>query len=221
MKLVEYELSRAIRFFTITPVAGQVLYGANMVKALQARYGFVEVPNKVSEYDLKAGVTFLHGFFMDRWVIDRFQVYDNGLMAEAKVDTEELEAFLDDVVKWAASEAGMVLAPNPNLGTPFLSQMVFESSVDLSAYFSDLAKFAAGVSAKVASYGLVNVPAQVSGLHIGTDPALNGGWNCRFERRVNAPFSAQLFFSSAPLKTSDHLTLLMDLEEALTRRPSV
>jgi len=212
MNLTEYELSRAIRFFEIKPSRGQVLYGAGLVKALQERYGFVQVPTTVAQFNLASGIEFFHGYFQGRVVIDRFQIFNNGILVEGKCDTNDCDAFIDDVFGWASSSAGLSITPNSALGTPYLSQIVVGSDIDLSGYFRQLSEFSSAMSAKVASYGLIDTPAEVAAFHLATDPAVNGSWAYRFERRSGAPYAEKKFFSSAPLKTADHLEMLDKLE---------
>jgi hypothetical protein len=69
----------------------------------------------LADYDLSKGVTFLHGFFNNR-VIDRFQVFSNGILAEAKLDTDECDRFLDDLLKWITERGGGgIYANQPNV----------------------------------------------------------------------------------------------------------
>jgi hypothetical protein len=69
----------------------------------------------LADYDLSKGVTFLHGFFNNR-VIDRFQVFSNGILAEAKLDTNECDRFLDDLLKWITERGGGgIYANQPNV----------------------------------------------------------------------------------------------------------
>src|SRR5690242_3790829 len=105
MKLVNVLLGQAIRVLKISGQHGGNIYGLNLTKALEQRYGFLQGPRSLAEYDMTQGVTFLHGYFQNRIVIDRLQIFSTGLIAEGKIPTDECAAFLDDVVGWV-QEAG-------------------------------------------------------------------------------------------------------------------
>ncbi len=215
MKLLEHDLSRAIRFYSIAPETGQTLYGVNLYRAFEARYGFLGSPRDLSDFDMQKGITFLHGFLPDHGVIDRFQIFQNGLLVEAKADTDVCDAFLDDAVAWAVKEAGIKIGPNAEFpGTPYMSQIAFESDVDLGAAFDVLQSVTTSLNEAIISYGLPSFHAEPSGFQIVTDTT-SGGWLYRFERRVNVPFAAKQFFSSSPLRTRDHIRLVEALEAKL------
>ena len=107
MRLERVLLGRAIRLMRISGPGGGEIYGINLARACEARYGFLQSPRTLEEFDLTKGVTFLHGYFQNRIVIDRFQVFQNGMLAEAKINTDECDAFLDDAVEWVKKEGGI------------------------------------------------------------------------------------------------------------------
>lgn len=209
MKLVEHEMNRAIRLGAVTATPdGQKLFGPALVRAVMERYSFVEGPKTVPEHDLQRGVSFKHGFFNGK-VIDLFQVYNNGMFAEGKHDTDLNDSFLDDVEQWAKQSVGVALADQAG-GRIYMSQLVVQSEIDLTKALAPLQQ----ISKKITSLlnPSVDLPAEVSGIQIATDPSVSVGWIFRFERRVGAPFGAQLYFSSAPLRTEQHLMLLEHIE---------
>ena len=77
MELSSIILSQAIRFGKVTGIGGGVIYGLNLAKACEERYGFLQAPRVLADYDLNKGITFLHGYF-DKVVIDKLQVFPNG-----------------------------------------------------------------------------------------------------------------------------------------------
>src|SRR5918996_3009830 len=109
MQLESILLGRAIRLLHISSASKGRIYGLHLVRACEERYGFWQGPRTVDDFDLAKGVTFLHGHFQSRLVIDKFQVFQNGMLAEAKADTNECDAFLDEFVGWIQSEFGISL----------------------------------------------------------------------------------------------------------------
>ena len=72
---------------------------------------------------------------------------------------------------------------------------------------------------KQEGYGLRPFKFDFGGLSLATDPTLYAGRKpvaFTLARRVNAPYSEKFFYSSAPLKTDDHVALLQQLEKALS-----
>jgi hypothetical protein len=105
MKLSSIIVGNVIRLGKVSGPGGGTVYGLNLSKACEERYGFLQAPRVLADYDLSKGVTFLHGHF-DHRVIDKFQVFSNGIVAEAKLDTDECDRFLDDVLKWITERGG-------------------------------------------------------------------------------------------------------------------
>src|SRR6266851_9266388 len=97
MDLQKIIFGQAIQFIESGELRGSPV---PLIKAVQDRYGFVEVPQKVAELDFNAGVTFLHGYFKDS-LITKFQVYNNGLACEAAADNRYCAEFLDEILDWA------------------------------------------------------------------------------------------------------------------------
>lgn len=176
------------------------------------RYSFVEGPKTVQEFDLQRGMAFRHGYFKGN-VIDNLHVYTNGMFAEGKHDTKVSDDFLDDLEQWAGEALGLVLADQSG-GRIYMSQLVVEMAVDLTAVLAPVQNLAKQISAMLNS--AADMPAEVSGFHITTDPAAGAGWVYRLERRAGVAFDANLYFSSAPLRTDNHIMLLERMERALT-----
>lgn len=83
MKLSQIAFGQAIRFMKISPSAGQTIYGKTLSAAFEEKYGFLEGPKVVSDFDTNKGVTFLHGFFKGTIVIEKAVIYNDGMIVEA------------------------------------------------------------------------------------------------------------------------------------------
>ena len=215
MEIVEYGLSRAIRFGDLVSAPSPPLLGSNLIRAVTERYGFVEAPRTVADYNLQNGMLFLHGYHGAN-VIERLHVYNNGVLAEMKSDTSDCDAFLDDLTLWAAENAGIAFSKS-SLADVYLSQLFVRSeSIAMDKALAPLAVIREKISARVEAAAPMRVlPSQVMSFQIATDPGLNGGWNYRFERRVGSAFADNAYFSSAPLTTVQHLEMLNEIEVAL------
>jgi hypothetical protein len=210
MKLNKVLFSQVIRILKISGPGGGSIYGLNLTKACEARYGFLEAPRVLADYDLSKGVTFLHGYFHGRFVIDKFQVFGNGVLVEAKVRTDECEEFIDDVIEWVMAHGGIEIDASETKSF-YVSQVEVELIAALSEAFSKFRDFGHQVSNVIRSYGHILPDMEVSALVLSADPVAQ----FKIERREGAAPNACLYFCAAPLRTADHLGLLENVETIL------
>jgi hypothetical protein len=213
MKLSNIILSRAIRVGKVSGPGGGNIYGLNLAKACEERYGFLQAPRVLADYDLSKGITFLHGFFENR-VIDKFQVFPNAILAEAKLDTDECDRFLDDILKWITERGGIEFAPSEPVIRFYVSQLEIQSSVGLARSFPQLAFLGRQIGDILRGYGQATPDYEFSGLSFGASQ--NDAMGFRFEGREGENVPRGLFFSQSRLRTSDHLRILGTLESTLT-----
>ncbi len=232
MKLVSIVLGQAVRLFRVSnPIGGTYL--PDVVTAFRERYGFLEVPTKVAEYDASKGVTFGHGKFKVRSrkspqgrvseeiVIDSFQVFNDGLVVNTKAFVEDAELFLDDVIVWVTQTFGYNILDDPPVQRTYISQIEVAFPGSLLPLFDKIGILNKRITTALTSYGKVPPSYEVSGfiLHCDTTkvlPPIPTGFT--FERRAQHPYTSNLYFSSAPLKTSDHLKVLEELEKLASKK---
>jgi hypothetical protein len=215
MKLNGIIFGQVIRFLDVSGPSGGTIYGVNLTRACEQRYGFLQGPRVLQDYDPKNGITFLHGYFDGKMVIDKFSVYDSGLLVEAKVDTDECDAFLDDIVDWAQEIGGITIAQRPEAPKLYYSQLEVQSDVLIARTFPGLKDFGAEIANILRSYGQVVPDYEVSGIHLHGDVASHPGVKpipFKLERREGVPFASGVYFSTSPFKTKDHFRMLEELE---------
>lgn len=214
MKVVNILFSQAVRLGKVSGAGGGSVYGINLTKACEERYGFLQGPRDLADYDLSKGVTFLHGYFGDRVVIDKFQVYANGLLAEAKVDTDDLEAFLDDVIKWVTERGGFQFEQDPAAPKIYESHLEVETNASLNAALSKFSPLGIQIADVLRGYKQVTPDWEVSGLSFGTARPADAA-SFRFERREGASVPHNVFFATSRMRTKDHLKILEEFEAML------
>ena len=216
MRLLEHETSRAIRFFRVDSEE----HGPHMARAFMDRYEFMQGPTTVEHYDMKAGVLFRGGHFNGH-EIDRVQLYDVGMLAEGKEDTQALDQFIDDVMTWAQTQRRLKILPTEMpITKTYLSQLIVEFAPTPVPPNAASQSIMSAFSEAMQSSGLPPVLVNIGGFSITPDPASGANWNFRFERRVGEPFSANKFFSSAPLSTGVHLELIEKFERIFSAQPN-
>jgi hypothetical protein len=239
MKLVSVLLGQAIRLMT-TSVPGGGLYMPEAVGALRERYGFVDIPTTLQDFDPTKGVTFRHGRFLvgrshvveesapREILIDQFQVFAAGVRVDTRVHVEFAEMFIDDVLTWATESFGLKILREHPVVNFYLSQVEVKSDVGFGTLFSLLDPLNKIITAIIRDYGYekheILYPAfGLSGLILNIDltkvrfPLLSP---FGFERRAQQPYDSNLYYSAAPLKTLDHLRVLGELERIAARTPA-
>jgi hypothetical protein len=210
MQLENVLFGRAIRLLPISEWGRGRLYGIHLVRACENRYGFWRGPREVEEFDLAKGVTFLHGYFQERIVIERLQVFNNGLMVEVNGDTDECDKFLDDFLEWLKKDIGVQTIQQPSAPRFYYSNMEVTCSFSLAEKLPQLGRIGQEITKKLREYGQA-AASDVELVSIGYGTAGETP-TFRFERKEGAPEARRMYFCAAPLRTKDHLDLLEELE---------
>ncbi len=215
MELAAIELSRIVYLTHRVRPAGQ-MYVPDAVQKFAQRYSFAKLP---TVDDLaRVPISFSLGKFKDVQ-IDEFQIYNDGIIVSAKANTEVLESFISDLISWTEKEFGLVEAVTATPEKFFESAIIVKSVKDLALSLSprnDVAE----ILNRTFRGNLVGVgPYQLSGFILDCDPSQFAATRkpLRFllERRWGIPFSQNVFYSHAPLRTQDHLQVLSDLERLI------
>lgn len=216
MKLSQIAFGQAIRFMKISPSAGQTIYGKTLSAAFEEKYGFLEGPKVVSDFDTNKGVTFLHVFFKGTIVIEKAVIYNDGMIVEAKADTDLCDQFIDDAVAWASKNANIKFDSDNGHPRLYLSHLIVDDDTGIANLLRKLSVVGDELSIILESYGDIKRKIEPIGFALQSDVAEKGGpVPFKVERRAGVPFSTNLYFSSAPARTIDHLRLLNRLESIL------
>ena len=220
MKVQNILLGRSVRLLKFDqPMGGIHLKRA--VDALQERYSFMRVPQTLEEYNEAQGIHFKHGrFLVDRdgtkreIVIDDFAVYSDGVVADTRSHTEEADDFLSDLINWGAEYFQMKYNLSQPMATYYISNLEIVLEAHLSEFVAPSTSIVQQLTACFDRYGLKVGPFEVTSLVFDFDrkvmPSVSS--NYTLQRREGVPFELNTYFSSAPLKTDDHIDLLQSLE---------
>src|SRR6266851_3210694 len=108
MKVIKTLLNQSVRLLTQVstlpaPIGRPELM--RLIRDLELRYGFLQSPRLVADYNLETGITFLEGQFEKTW-IKKLSVHGNGLLVEAETSTDIIDNFIDDLMLWANEQFG-------------------------------------------------------------------------------------------------------------------
>ena len=205
--------SQAIRFYANAEPMAERRSPVPLIRGLQDMYGFVQVPLTISDLDFTKGVNFLRGYYKGN-IIDKLQIYENGLLCEAATDNSVCDEFMGEILNWAATEHGI---PVRETGVKaFISQVEVISDIDLGMAFSKIGAIGSLFAGALKSYGQPVPDYSFSGIRMHYDSItmpVPRPPEFVFERRAGQLYSTNEYFSSAPLRTKDHMYILDELEK--------
>ena len=221
MKLIGNELGRVIVLASVEewrPVRGIPI--ASAVTAIQSRYQFLTSPNlaelTVSQTESE-GYKFAEGMlhFDDQEVVIReFAIFRDGFSVTTH-DTAYAEAFLEDFLAWGRQALEM----RPFALTPlriFRSQLVVQFERPLSRAFRQLEEIATVIQEAFRAHTSYSDPVNVTRLDLGMDHTQLSGvlkpTPLVLERRVNRPYTEEVYFSDASLPSRVHVQVLEQIE---------
>jgi hypothetical protein len=198
--------------------SGAVGYLPDIVQEIKGRYSFLSAPRDedLVPSDPPKGAEFRHGKLMadDRViVIDKFTIFNDGVVVDAASSTQDTDAFLTDLAAWAKTALPKAVSSGPRY---YLSQIEIRMDTPLQARAPSFQPIGEKVSALLKGYGILPIPnyevttIQVGFDHLGRVEPQPGVFF--IDRRLNVPYSENIWFAQAPLKTMDHIALLKDLE---------
>lgn len=214
MNLISIDSSTIVRLDTVHRPAGQVYLPDLLQKAMQ-RYGFVRGPTLEDVLKPDGSRKFWVGKFEDVQITE-FSIYGDGVIASSVSDTDILEAFVSDVFQWAEKEFGLIPALTSKPEIYFESSIIVQSDADLTQLIRPKSQVVSLVNDALKPDGYDAPQLVMSGLILDADSRKFTGRrkliHFLIDRRVGIPFEENVFFSQAPMRTKDHLSLLRKLE---------
>jgi hypothetical protein len=215
VKLISIEVTRLTSLFLSSREGGQI-YLPDAIRDLANKYDFMEYPKDFqSMKGVKIG--FVHGRFQS-FSIENFDVFGDGVVISSRVNSDVLDAFLIEILeyikdKWKSDIVNVF--PRNRL---YESTLVFHSEKDVLRPLSMMSSIAKSVSDRLSALGGGEFAYEPLGLWLSADHAKIPSLRptpFRIERREGVEFPANLYFSTAPLRTDDHLKVLQDWEDSL------
>ena len=188
------------------------MYLPEAAAKLAQRYSFAKYPSL--EELLKATQSFSVGSFKGVQ-IQELSIYSDGVIVSSRSDTDVLDAFLDDLFAWVASELGIVPVVTNRPEKYYESTLVVKSETDL-ALATKPVKDVVDAFNRIWRKKYFETDYATSGFLLHCDAHQFKGrrnpLHFGVERRLGVSFEENIFFSMAPLGTKDHLDFLARLE---------
>jgi hypothetical protein len=218
MKILFVGLARSIWLFNTYMLNPKGLSFQPLLEKINEKYQFAKAPKNALDLDEQNALSFKSGTFVNSrgtQVLIGFSIYADGLVADTLSSTDDSDEFLEEITNWLNKDFGLALPSN--VRKTWLNQMDVECNMPLVNVSPKLAKFIQSIEARVKPTGGSSAKFDVGSINFWTEDATKPGAPgiVKFERKYLAPFSANHYFAQAPLRTSEHMELLDELERLL------
>jgi hypothetical protein len=221
MKKISVGLARSIWLFDTNELnpAGKAIFPEIMIW-LGEKYAFQTFPKSVAEVDTeKKGFLFKTGEFQsdEGPITVNFSFFSDGVVAETWSSTENGDAFLEEVLRSAASKYGLVYRPEMIRSRTYISELVVQLDHSLGDINTKIARFCEALNGIFARHKLA--PFEMTGMKFAPD-VLHTAYKppgLFIERKQGEPFAANRFWSQSPFTTKEHLFALEEFEKLLAK----
>jgi hypothetical protein len=193
------------------------LIAPNATKLLIDKCGFLVYPQRVEDYlEPDKGIKYEVGAW-DGQVIQQLLLFPSGIALDTNTSTSDSEKILTEMLVWAKEALKINYEPSMIKSKAYLSQVTFTCEKPLNALNPVLANIADKITKSVAGSIGFMFHYEANSIGFGYDTAHVKSNASRFviERRADTSYSENKYFSSAPLPTDEHLSLLNEYEAAL------
>jgi hypothetical protein len=218
MKILFIGLARTIWLFDIQLLNPKGVSLQPVIDEIKRRYNFAKGPNNQLDFDERSALAFKAGTFMNPKgtpVLIGLSIYTDGFVADALSSTDDSTEFLVELMGWMTKEYGLSLPSK--ITKLYASNIDVETDAPLANLNPRMVEVLELVDARYRASHEIRQEFSFSGISVWTEDIGKPGAPVpfKFERKIQTPFSANHYFSQAPLKTKDHSELLDKLEEIL------
>jgi len=194
------------------------LLGPEITAALTEKCEFISYP-KGDDY-IKAvenGLQYELGHWNDIKIL-RFGIYPGVIAVDTGSSTDDSQKVLTEILEWSKETLGVAYQPSMMKNPGYLSQITFRTDVPLIRLNPKLEQIAARISESVSRRSDFEFSYSFAGLVLNYDTTniKQSAAPFTLERRVDTPYSENVYYSQAALSTSEHLSILEECEAALT-----
>jgi len=223
MELLNVARARSMWLFDINdlnPRGKSVL--SDILEWLKNSYVFSKFPASINDQEAQTkALAFLQGNFQlrEEFFIDvDLRLYNDGIIADTRSSTDDTDLFLNDVLESASKEFNLSYRPGLVRKKLYASEVNVRCDHPLSNLNPKLKAISDKLSTLVTT-ALPPLPPLVfdfSAISFWAELLTPTPVAFRFERKQNSSFSENRYYSSAPLQTPVHLSLLEELESILS-----
>src|SRR5215472_886441 len=216
MNVLFIGLARAAWVFDLSLLSPGGMSLKGVIEELAKRYNFAKAPKNELDLDDQRSLAFRAGTFVGARKVPitvSLNIYSDGWTADTMSSTDESTEFLNDVAKWLEQTYKLTV---PKHTVNYLSQIDFQCEMPLMNLNPFLKPYVKAIQERIGSKSLLDVAA----IQFWTEDLGKPGAPAAFriERKISAQFSANHYFSQAPLETGNHIHTLEEFEELLKQK---
>ena len=222
-------VARAQSVYALAPNIFATVPVFDLVDALKAKYNFRHVPTGPELINAAANqpATFLWGkrelngrsVTVESLQVQNFTNFATTVTVVTRTSTDDSDAVLSDLAEWIQST--FAVNAKPIFPINYLSHLEFELENSVAQKLSFFNPISDRITEHVKSYGFTACPPyQPTAVYLYFDngiltnpPTLALPFS--IDRRAGVPFEENKYFSQAPLKTHDHISVLTELDRLL------
>lgn len=215
MELKAIEYSRIVFLTSVHRAKGQ-LFLPFAAGELASRYHFQKIPtgDQLSSDILK----FEQGVFGDIG-INELSIYPDGIIVSTRADADIIELFLNDLLMWAEADLGVTETGIPPREKHYESAIIVKMQLGRKWNIPFAVETCNFLSKAQTDYGLKEFEFQLGGYSFVVDTTSYPNRKpipFTLARRIGVSFDADIYYSTAPLRTKHHLELLEKIEKNLS-----
>jgi hypothetical protein len=217
MKVLNYVAARAIWLFDVADLnpKGKSLF-PDVLEWIKDIYHFEEAPTSLPPTTENKGLEFKKGEFQtqeEMFVNVELTIWNDGLVANSSRTTEDTDRFLADFLRNASAEFSLSFDLAMIRKRLYTSELNVRLDQSLSNLNPRLAAFAEKLSALMPDVQ----PFSIGSVGFWTDSTFMVTKTPPFaiERKLNAPFAENRFYTKAPVQTTQHTEMLAEFEDIL------
>lgn len=212
MELIEIEQTRLTALFGGSRLEGQ-LYLPGVVATAVDRYKFSDYPTDIAAALRGGALEFRHGLFK-KAAFD-LAVYNDGIIISSQSNSEVVDEAYQDIISVITKTLGFSIAKAKIVDRLYDSTIVVKSDKPILEPINSIAILGDSVSTRLRDTNGMDVPFEPVGFSLSADYERISGMKpsvFRVERKAGRDFSLNHYYSTAPLRTDDHLAVLGELE---------
>lgn len=213
MKLLAIEMSRVTFLYRTSRTTGQ-LYLPHICEQLAERYQFTTAPHSFEELGGNKA-EFKHGLF-EGSAVGALEVYNDGIIVESQSDTDFIDNFIADLNSWLEKDHSLSVIDTHTVNKIYESVLLVETEQDIFRPFNVYSDVLPMIENALQDASKLTVQYENFGLALAADHTQIPGLKpmpFRFEKKEGIEFSRQMYHTTAPLKTKQHLEILERLEQ--------
>ncbi len=217
MQLASVPLARVLAYIETTELnpTGSVFF-PELIRRIVERFEFQKYPRTFEETNEDKGVEFFEG----RWNgvnVNKLAIFTGALVVDTSASTAESERIIEEALIWAATDLGLNYKPGMIKRKQYISDLVFYSNIQLLAVHPAFVNLQKAVTDMGEQYLWQRREYALTHFGLDFDKTLTPLVSAPFsiQRRGNALFTENKYFSEAPFPTDVHITLVEQLEANL------